>query len=255
MFVKICGITTRDALEAAVEAGADAIGFVFTESVREISPHNAAMLCRDLPQQVRRIAVMRHPTQDQYKAVMNEFWPDWLQADAADLDELKLPPDCTPLPVYRDAAVKAAPPKRWPRRLIFEGMQSGQGELPDWSLAQSVAEETDLILAGGLNETNIVDAIRAVRPWGVDVSSGVEKARGVKCPRKIRQFIALARARRCMDDRPQRRGQSGLAAITGERRSTRRRGPFWALRRTLCPRNTDARAGALDGRRRAAAGG
>jgi phosphoribosylanthranilate isomerase len=193
MFVKICGINSRDALTAAVDAGADALGFVFAESVREISPHKAALLCRDLPQTVRRVAVMRHPTSAQLEIVMKEFWPDWLQTDVADFDELSVPPDCTALPVYRDALIKAALPTRWPRRLVFEGAQSGQGQLPDWNLAGRIAEEADLILAGGLSTENLVDAIRRVRPWGVDVSSGVEKAPGIKCPNKIRQFVALAR--------------------------------------------------------------
>ena len=193
MFVKICGINSRESLAAAVDAGADALGFVFTDSVREISPHKAALLCRDLPQTVRRVAVMRHPTDVQVQLVMKEFWPDWLQTDVKDFNTLKLPPDCTPLPVFRDELVKAAPPKRWPRRLVFEGAQSGQGQLADWQLARHIAEETDLILAGGLDTENLAEAIRQVRPWGVDVSSGVEKASGIKCPHKIRQFVALAR--------------------------------------------------------------
>ncbi len=194
MFVKICGITNLETLHAAVDAGADAIGFVFTESKREISPQGAAQLCRDLPQTVRRIAVMLHPTDAQFERVIHEFWPDWLQTDAGDLDQLALPPDCTGLPVFRDKLVTASPPKRWPRRLIFEGTQSGQGQLPDWNLARSIAEESDLILAGGLNETNVSEAIKQVRPWGVDVSSGVEKAPGIKCEKKIRRFIAIAKA-------------------------------------------------------------
>jgi len=193
MFVKICGIDSREALAAAVGAGADALGFVFTDSVREISPHKAAMLCRDLPQTVRRVAVMRHPTSAQVDIVMKEFWPDWLQTDAGDFATLNLPPDCTPLPVYRDTVVRAAMPTRWPRRLVFEGAKSGQGQIPDWTLARRIAEETDLVLAGGLNADNLVDAIRQVRPWGVDVSSGVEKAPGIKCPDKIRRFVAIAR--------------------------------------------------------------
>lgn len=155
MFVKICGITTRETLHAAVDAGADAIGFVFTESKREIAPQDAAQLCRDLPQTIRRIAVMRHPSAEQFRRVIDEFWPDWLQTDSADLDNLALPPDCAPLPVFRDQLVAGAPPKHWPRRLIFEGTQSGQGQLPDWNLARNIAEESDLILAGGLNETNV----------------------------------------------------------------------------------------------------
>ena len=193
MFVKICGITSREALVAAVDAGADALGFVFADSVREISPHKAALLCRDLPQTVRRIAVMHHPTDAQVQIVMKEFWPDWLQTDVEDFDTVRVPPDCTALPVYRDALVKTAPPERWPRRLVFEGAKSGQGQLPDWQLAREIAEETDLVLAGGLNTENLAEAIRQVRPWGVDVSSGVEKAPGIKCPNKIRQFVALAR--------------------------------------------------------------
>lgn len=193
MFVKICGIDSREALTAAVDAGADALGFVFTDSLREIAPHKAALLCRDLPQNVRRVAVMRHPSNAQVKVVMQEFWPDWLQTDAEDFDAISVPADCTALPVYRDTLITAAPPKRWPRRLVFEGAQSGQGQLPDWELARRIAEETDLVLAGGLNADNLIDAIRKVRPWGVDVSSGVEKAPGIKCPNKIRQFVALAR--------------------------------------------------------------
>ena len=194
MFVKICGITTREALRAAVEAGADAIGFVFTASKREITPENAALLCRDLPQTVRRVAVMRHPTKSQFQKVVNEFWPDWLQTDVADFDDLTLPPDCIALPVFRDKLVADTPPARWPRRVIFEGTSSGEGQLPDWGLARTIAEETDLILAGGLDETNLSAAIRQVRPWGVDVSSGVEKAPGIKCEKKIRKFIAIAKA-------------------------------------------------------------
>ena len=193
MFVKICGINTRDALAAAVESGADALGFVFAESPRFISPQKAALLCRDLPQEVRRIAVMRHPTAEQVKVVMQEFWPDWLQTDVADFDTLQVPPDCTPLPVFRDTLVREAAPKRWPRRLVFEAAQSGQGKTADWELARSIATETDLVLAGGLNTDNLAEAIRQVRPWGVDVSSGVEKVPGIKCPHKIRQFVALAR--------------------------------------------------------------
>lgn len=193
MFIKICGINSREALATAVAAGADAVGFVFADSVRKISPHEAALLCRDLPETVRRVAVMHHPTVEQIQTVCNEFWPDWLQTDVEDLDSLTLPPDCTALPVYRDSLVKAAPPKRWPRRLVFEADQSGQGQQADWELARETATETDLILAGGLNLENLAEAIRQVRPWGVDVSSGVEKAPGFKCPQKIRQFIAIAR--------------------------------------------------------------
>ena len=194
MFIKICGLTSRQAVDAAVQAGADALGFVFADSVRFITPARAATLCHDVPQHVLRVAVMRHPTVAQWEHVKKEFWPDWLQTDAADFDQLTLPPDCRPLPVYRDVELQQSRPPRWPRRLLFEGRQSGSGVAPDWSMAREIAEETRLLLAGGLSPENVAEAIVNVRPWGVDVSSGVERAPGEKCPERIKDFISRARA-------------------------------------------------------------
>jgi phosphoribosylanthranilate isomerase len=77
---------------------------------------------------------------------------------------------------------------------LYEGAKSGQGETVDWSRAAKIAERGNMILAGGLGPDNVADAIRAVRPWGVDVSSGVESAPGQKDPRLIQAFITAARA-------------------------------------------------------------
>ena len=88
MFVKICGITTRAAMDAAAEAGADAVGFVFAPSPREIEPERAAALCADLPRSMVRIAVMRHPTRALWRRVADAFAPDWLQTDAEDFEAL-----------------------------------------------------------------------------------------------------------------------------------------------------------------------
>jgi len=192
MFVKICGVTDRAALDAAVDAGADAVGFVFAESVREIEPARARELCRDLPAGVLRVAVMRHPTPEQFKAVIDEFAPDWVQTDAGDLAGLKLPAAIGALPVYRDGDAIAV--DSLPGRLLFEGRVSGSGETADWEEAGRLAARTEVILAGGLSDANVGAAIAAVRPFGVDVSSGVEIARGRKDPRRIREFVARIRA-------------------------------------------------------------
>ena len=189
MFVKICGLSSMDAIEAATSAGADAIGFVFSSSIRQVTPNQALKLCRNVPPEILRVAVMLRPTKDEWVAVRDTFVPDWLQTDAADFGILSVPVSCAPLPVYR---TEQSPPQGWPRQLLFEGSTSGSGETADWEKAKAIASSTRLILAGGLTVSNVTDAISHVRPWGVDVSSGVESQPGHKDPAKIRAFVARA---------------------------------------------------------------
>lgn len=191
MFIKICGLTTPDATRTAVTAGADAVGFVFAESPRRVSPERAKELCADVPDAIVRVAVMRHPSVAEWEAVRDGFEPDWLQTDAEDLAQLEIPSSCEPLPVYRTGRITADEASG---RLLYEGVESGRGELADWSEAAEIAAQSELILAGGLNPDNVGAAIAAVGPWGVDVSSGVESAPGRKDPQKIIDFIARARA-------------------------------------------------------------
>jgi phosphoribosylanthranilate isomerase len=192
VFVKICGITSPEAAEAAVAAGADALGFVFAESPRQVTPERARELCAGVPPNVVRVAVMRHPHKEHWERVLEVFEPNWLQSDADDFRWIKLPPGCQALPVYRENDVPAD--SDLPDRLLFEGTHSGAGRVADWDEARGLARVAEVILAGGLSVDNVEDAIRFVRPWGVDVSSGVERARGVKDPDKIREFIARVRA-------------------------------------------------------------
>jgi phosphoribosylanthranilate isomerase len=194
MFVKICGMTTPEAIAAAAEAGADAVGFVFAPSPREVSPERAVALCRELPASILRVAVMRHPPIETWRRVLDVFGPDWLQTDAEDLEGIAVPPGCQALPVYRNGSLPA--PDALPARLVFEGTVSGSGETADWDEARRVAARTQLILAGGLTPENVGDAIEVVEPWGVDVSSGVERHRGEKDPAKIKVFVARARAQK-----------------------------------------------------------
>jgi phosphoribosylanthranilate isomerase len=191
MFVKICGLTNHAGVDAAVVAGADAVGFVFADSPRRVSPDKAARLCENLPGDLVRVAVMRHPSAAEWQAVRERFAPDWLQTDAEDLRALDLPVHCQPLPVYRSGQMT---PAKCPARILFEGTRSGSGEVADWREAASIATDTQLILAGGLDAANVAGAIHTVAPWGVDVSSGVEREPAEKDPEKIRLFIARARA-------------------------------------------------------------
>jgi phosphoribosylanthranilate isomerase len=192
MFVKICGITSAEALDAAAAAGADAVGFVFAPSPREISPERAALLAAALPRGVTRVAVTRHPSVELWRQVCEVFGPDWLQTDAEDLEKLAIPQGVSVLPVFRDGAMQ--PRADAPSRLLFESGASGSGKTADWDEARALARRAQLILAGGLNSENVEEAIRHVRPWGVDVSSGVERRRGEKDPAMIREFVARVRA-------------------------------------------------------------
>jgi phosphoribosylanthranilate isomerase len=192
LWIKICGLRSVAAIEAAAAAGANAVGFVFHEP----SPRNLPLgVARDLqpavPPGIDRVAVFLHPSQALVDAVIEAVQPDWLQTDADDLSALRVPGGVRVLPVLRSGPGPRA--QSLPARCLLESARSGMGECADWSLAAAMARHTELVLAGGLHPANVGEAVRAVRPFGVDVSSGVESERGVKDAALIREFIRAAR--------------------------------------------------------------
>jgi phosphoribosylanthranilate isomerase len=198
MWIKICGITTPEAVEAALAAGVDAIGFVFADSPRQLTLEDAVALAAPARDRVRCVAVTRHPSQRYLDDILEVFRPDVLQGDNEDLRVLRLPKQLELLPVFRDwdapQGTARVQPGVLPPRLLFEGLTSGSGTLCDWTTAQRVARRTQLVLAGGLDADNVATAISAVRPFGVDVSSGVEERAGVKSPTEVLRFAAAARS-------------------------------------------------------------
>jgi len=191
VFVKICGVMDEAALDAAVEAGADAIGFVFHEgSPRNLEPRRAAALAGRLPGGVLAVAVTRHPALDLVSRVLEDFCPDAWQTDAVDFAGIRLPDFVQRWPVLRDGAI----PPAFCGRVVFDAVESGQGRLANWREAALLARRSELVLGGGLDAGNVAAAIAAVHPYGVDVSSGVECAPGVKDIARIRAFLAAARA-------------------------------------------------------------
>jgi phosphoribosylanthranilate isomerase len=191
MWIKICGITTPEAVAAALAARVDAIGFVFADSPRQLTLEDAVALAAPARGLARCVAVTRQPSQRHLDDILEVFRPDVLQSDAEDLKALSVPKQLELLPVFRGSDV---PQGRIPSRLLFEGLTSGSGTLCDWTAAQRVARRTQLVLAGGLDADNVGSAISAVRPFGVDVSSGVEERPGVKSPAEIARFAAAARS-------------------------------------------------------------
>lgn len=190
--IKICGLSNQESVDVAVQSGADLIGFVFAKtSPRCISPEQASQLSESIPGQVKTTAVMLHPSATEVQEILDRFQPDYLQTDAKDFAYLNLPEGCRPLKVYRDLP-GFDPSDIDPRVLsLFEGKNSGVGELVNTSRAMEIAHHAPIILAGGLNPKNVASLLQAVQPQGVDVSSGVESELGVKDVQKIRDFINI----------------------------------------------------------------
>lgn len=190
MFVKICGLRTSDDVAAAVNAGADAVGFVFhPKSVRDIEPADAQTAAADVPEHVRRVAVMRNPSNEEWQRVLRGFGPEVLQTDIDDFEYLDMPEHVERWPVLREENRVTSTAV-----FVYEGAQSGAGETVDWKRAAEVAKTGGMILAGGLDASNVADAIATARPYGVDVSSGVESERGIKAPALIEKFVTAAKA-------------------------------------------------------------
>jgi phosphoribosylanthranilate isomerase len=194
LWIKVCGLRSPDAVAAAVAAGVDAVGFVFhADSPRNLSADAAHDLAQAVPAGIDKVAVFLHPSQALLDEALAAVRPDWVQTDAADFLALRLPAGQRVLPVLRTGE-----PRRdddaLPARFLLESGRSGAGEQADWSQAAEWSGRGELILAGGLDPDNVASAIGRVRPFGVDVSSGVEHGRGRKDPALIRNFVNAARA-------------------------------------------------------------
>ena len=191
ILVKICGLRDAEHVAVAVAAGADAVGFVFAKSVRQVSPQLAVELAKEIPASVRRVAVMRHPSNDEWAEVRDVFAPDVLQTDAEDFAALDVPDNIVRWPVLREGS--SMNEQDLDGEFIYEGANSGAGEVVDWSQAAEVSKRGRLILAGGLSPNNVALAVQTAKPYGIDVSSGVESQPGEKSSALIRQFISAVR--------------------------------------------------------------
>jgi phosphoribosylanthranilate isomerase len=204
--VKICGITNPDDAATAVELGADALGFnLFAGSPRFIEIARNAEWIAPLSSRVATIAVLVNPTAEEAKEIAELGLFDWLQLHGNESPEL-----CRDLVKAGVAVIKAIPIRdetslQQPtdfgtRRVLLDSVNSrvfgGSGETFPWSLGRRFVEmhpELHVILAGGLTPENVADAIKAVRPAGVDVTSGVEAIAGRKDTGRLRAFIAAAK--------------------------------------------------------------
>jgi phosphoribosylanthranilate isomerase len=198
-FLKICGITRSADAVHAVGSGATAIGFVFwRQSPRWIDPDRAAAIVRDVPPGLTTVGVFVDESPEVIRRVARE-----VGLSAVQLHGDEMPSDARDLgvPVLRAIALDGFERARelWPAGTtwlldaIDPTRRGGTGQQVDWGRAADVAVRARVILAGGLTPQNVADAIARVRPYGVDVSSGVEESPGVKDFVKVSRFLASAR--------------------------------------------------------------
>jgi len=193
--IKICGLKTQESVEAAINSGADMLGFVFAKgSPRYINPEEAKQLSQLIPDYIDTVAVMLHPKQSEVDNVLHHVKVDYLQTDASDFDSFDLKGYTHPLKVYRDNANFNPDIMEDEPFALFEGPMSGAGNLVNQERAKIVCDSKKVLLAGGLNTENIENVLTHLRPFGVDVSSGVEMERGIKSEQKIIEFIRIVRA-------------------------------------------------------------
>jgi phosphoribosylanthranilate isomerase len=181
--VKVCGITRRQDAEAALEAGASAIGFVFvTRSPRCVTPERAAELGRGLD--IWKVGVFENESAASVEAVMRAAHLDIAQIDGGDVPNVP-----RIWRAFRGAPSKSdAPSSEGLEAILLDG--PANGITFDWKEARGAG--TKVIVAGGLDASNVAEAIRIAQPWGVDASSRLESAPGIKDPEKIRQFVKAA---------------------------------------------------------------
>jgi phosphoribosylanthranilate isomerase len=218
VWVKICGTTNLEDAQAAVDAGADALGFVFAESPRRVAPVVARQITRALPEHVEKIGVFVNETAGRIGEIVEEAGLTAVQLHGDETPDLV---DRVAQQVARVRPLRVIPALSMERirhmamvdGLIIkfppfidtllvdsagQGKRGGTGETWDWELGKAVVEllgnMVQVVVAGGLTPANVRDAIRTLRPWGVDVVSGVEREPGNKDHEKIRAFVKAAKS-------------------------------------------------------------
>ncbi|MCP9439131.1 MAG: phosphoribosylanthranilate isomerase [Nitrospira sp.] len=198
--VKICGITDSEDAQVAVEAGADALGFVmYQKSPRYVRPDTARAIVATLPPFVVPIGVFVNEEPDLVRHLMDKcgFALVQLHGDesASYCETLGRPvikavrlKDRSSLPVVAEYYGRAGV-RGFVIDAFSEQAYGGTGQTVDWILAAEIARTVPVVLAGGLRPDNVADAVRSVRPYGVDVSSGVEARPGKKDPAKVKSFV------------------------------------------------------------------
>ena len=185
--VKICGLSTKEAVKTAVSAGADYIGFVFAPSKRQVTLEQATELAEIIPTYVKKVGVFVSPSRSELLEAIEKVGLDLVQVHGQVVDKLFENLPCASIQAVQvdgDGHV----PNSLADYLLFDAPVAGSGQTFDWGRLDTTELSQPFFIAGGLNEDNVEEAIQHFTPYAVDVSSGVE-TNGQKDHEKIRRFI------------------------------------------------------------------
>lgn len=193
--VKICGLTRPEDVAAAADAGADAVGFVLAPSSRRVDLPRVRELLAAAPPFLTTVGVFVDPSPEQLQEALDAGL-QVLQLHGHEPPELcrRFGPRVLKALRIREREDLALLDRyaEWP--ILLDSPEPGSGSAFDWTWAAGLGDHRRLVLAGGLTPANVARAVQLVRPWAVDVSSGVESAPGVKDPARVRAFVEAARA-------------------------------------------------------------
>ena len=197
MFVKVCGTTSEEDALLAVAMGADAVGFIFAPSPRQVAPAAVRDILRRLPPEILTVGVFRDESPSRVVELTNQAGLRAAQLHGHEnADDTRWVRQRVPLVIKvfpgGDPALAQAP-TYGADVVMLDSASPGSGKVFDWSLAEGAPSGVRVLLAGGLTPDNVAEAIDRVRPWGVDVATGVESAPGVKDPTLVRRFIRAAK--------------------------------------------------------------
>ena len=185
--VKICGLSTKEAVKTAVSAGADYIGFVFAPSKRQVTVEQAIELAKFIPSHIQKVGVFVSPSRAELLEAVDKVGLDFVQVHGQVVDKLFENLPCGSIQAVQvdgDGHV----PNSQADYLLFDAPVAGSGQTFDWGQLDTTELSQPFFIAGGLNEDNVEEAIQHFTPFAVDVSSGVETD-GQKDHEKIRRFI------------------------------------------------------------------
>ena len=185
--VKICGLSTKEAVKTAVSAGADYIGFVFAPSKRQVTLEQAAELAKIIPTNVNKVGVFVSPSRADLLEAIEKVGLDLVQVHGQVVDKLFENLPCGSIQAVQ-VDERGHVPNSQADYLLFDAPVAGSGQTFDWGQLDTTELSQSFFIAGGLNDDNVEEAIQHFTPFAVDVSSGVE-SNGQKDHEKIRRFI------------------------------------------------------------------
>jgi len=193
--VKICGICDLEGATAAVEAGADMIGFHFCDSPRRVSPDEARAILDELSVRPKIVGVFIDESPDQVRRIADDLDLDLLQLHGSEPPGFEAGRPVIKVLKIRDGMVPDA--DAWPDPIMLDSwsadQRGGTGRTWDWELARPLLASRKVFIAGGLEPGNVGKVVSELKPYGVDVSSGVEARARIKDPAKIRAFVRAVR--------------------------------------------------------------